>query len=138
MDSENTIVGVPDEPVAILPPPVITLNDIMSSIELVIQKEKTDKTALESIGNIGFDDLKNKLLIWGTLGFPNVYEIYRLSIVPPNTCSDGVTRGLTEYIEFCSGKSIQEHVASLQQRVQDMVVTFANMGTYISIVISRS
>jgi hypothetical protein len=141
MESEtNNIVGIPtpDEPVVILPPPVITLDDIMSSIEVVTQKELADKNTLESIGNIGFEDLKNKLLVWGTSGFPNVYEIYKITIVPPTTCSDGVKRGLTDYIQFCSGKSIQEHVAALQQRVQDIVVTFANMGSYIAVVVSRA
>lgn len=139
MDSENTIVGnSTDQPIVILPPPVISMNDILSAVEVVTQKEETDKAALESIGTMSFDDLKSKLLVWGTLGFPNVYEVRRLIITPPTVCSDGVSRGLSEYIQFCSGKSIQDHVAALQQRVQDMVITFANMGTYIAVVVSKS
>ena len=140
MDSENTIAPIPtpDEPIVILPPPVISMNDILSSVELVIQKETADKATLESIGTIGFDDLKNKLLTWGTLGFPNVYEIYRIVITPPTVCSDGVSRSLGDYIEFCSGKPIQDHVAVLQQRVQDMTISFTNMGTYIGIVVTKA
>ena len=139
MDSENTIAPIPtpDEPIVVLPPPVISMNDILSSVELVMQKEKEDKATLESIGTIGFNDLKNKLLTWGTLGFPNVYEIYRIVITPPTVCSDGVSRSLGDYIEFCSGKPIQDHVAVLQQRVQDMTISFTNMGTYIGIVVTK-
>ena len=140
MDSENTIAPIPtpDEPIVVLPPPVISMNDILSSVELVMQKEKEDKATLESIGTIGFNDLKNKLLTWGTLGFPNVYEIYRIVITPPTVCSDGVSRSLGDYIEFCSGKPIQDHVAVLQQRVQDMTISFTNMGTYIGIVVTKA
>lgn len=141
MDSEtNVIPGIPtqEEPLVILPPPVITMNDILSSVEVVSQKEQADKATLESIGNIPFDHLKNKLLVWATLGFPNVYEIHRLTITTPTVCSDGVVRNLADYIEFCSGKTIQDHVASLQQRVQDMLITFANMGTYIAVVVSKA
>lgn len=135
MDIQNT---VPEEqPVVILPPPVITMNDILSSVEVVTQKEEVDKAALESIGTMGFEELKTKLLTWGTLGFPNVYEIKRLVITPPTVCSDGVTRDLSSYIEFCSGKPIQDHVAVLQQRVQDMTISFTNMGTYIGIVVTK-
>jgi hypothetical protein len=140
MDSENTIAPIPtpDEPIVILPPPVISINDILSSVELVTQKETADKATLESIGTISFNDLKNKLLTWGTLGFPNVYEIYRIVITPPTVCSDGVSRSLGDYIEFCSGKPIQDHVAVLQQRVQDMTISFTNMGTYIGIVVTKA
>jgi hypothetical protein len=140
MDSENTIVSIitPDGPFVVLPPPVISMTDILSSVELLTQKEATDKSTLESIGAIPFDDLKSKLLTWGTLGFPNIYEIYRVAITPPTVCSDGVSRSLGDYIEFCSGKPIQDHVAVLQQRVQDMTISFTNMGTYIGIVVTKA
>jgi hypothetical protein len=139
MDSENIVIEATTEqnPV-ILPPPVITMNDILSSVEVVVQKEQNDKATLESIGTMSFEELKNKLLVWATLGFPNVYEIKKIVITPPTVCSDGVTRGLTEYIEFCSGKTMQDHVIALQQRVQDMTISFANMGTYIGIVVTKA
>lgn len=136
----NEILGIPTpgEPVVILPPPVITLDDILSSVEVVTQKEREDKANLESISTIPYETLKTKLLSWATSGFPNVYEIHKLTITPPTVCSDGVTRNLSDYIEFCSGKPIQDHVALLQQRVQGMSISFCNMGTYISIVVSRT
>lgn len=131
-------VSLADITPVILPPPVITLNDILSSVEVIAQKEQEDKATLESIALIPHETLKSKLVTWATLGFPNVYEIHRLVIIPPTICSDGVSRNLSDYIEFCSQKPMQEHVASLQQRVQDMVITFANMGSHIAIVVSRS
>ena len=136
-EDQNATIGVLDISPVILPPPIITLNDILSSVEVVTQKEQYDKAALETLATIPYDTLKSKLLTWATSGFPNVYEIYKLTITPPATCSDGVTRDLTSYIQFCSGKTIQEHVASIQTRVQDMTITFANMGSYIAVVVSK-
>lgn len=124
-----------DNPIPV--PPLITMNDILSSIEIIEQKEANDKTVLESIGNITFDTLKAKLIQWAKVGFPSAYEIYQVSVNPPSVCSDGVTRDLADYISFCSGKSIAEHVAMLQAKISDMTVSFANMGTYIAIVISK-
>lgn len=118
-------------------PAPITLNDILSTVELIEQKEATDKAALESIGAITFETLKAKLVQWAKAGFPNAYEIYQVSIVPPTVCSDGTTRDLSDYILFCSGKTIHEHVTVLQTKVTDMIVSFANMGSYIGIVISK-
>lgn len=137
---DEPVAGIPTpgEPVVILPPPVITLDDILSSVEVVTQKEREDKANLESISTIPYETLKTKLLSWATSGFPNVYEIHKLTVTPPTVCSDGVTRNLSDYIEFCSGKPIQDHVSLLQQRVQGMSISFTNMGTYIAIVVSRT
>jgi hypothetical protein len=120
------------------PPPPITIDDLLNSIEVVRQKESSDKILLENIGNISQEDLKTKLIAWAVAGFPNVYELLQVSIVPPSTCSDGISRGLAEYIQFCSGKTIHDHVNILQQKVTNIVVSFANMGNYISIVVSKA
>jgi len=119
------------------PPGPITIDDLLNSTAVILKKEADDKTALEGIGNISHEELKSKLLLWATAGFPNVYEIHRLTIVPANVCSDGITRNLSDYIIFCSGKSISEHVGVLQAKVNGMSISFANMGTYISIVVSK-
>ena len=119
------------------PPAPITIDDLLNSVEVVTQKETQDKAALESIGNMSHDELKTKLLSWATAGFPNVYEVHRVSITPPAICSDGVTRGLADYIVYCSGKTITEHVNLLSSKVTGMVISFANMGTCIAIVVSK-
>ena len=133
--TDTQIEGMPGTTVQ--PPPPITIDDLLNSTAAILKKEADDKTTLEGIGNMSYDTLKNNLLTWTSAGFPNVYEIHRVSIVPPNLCSDGVSRDLAGYIQFCSGKTINEHVAVLQARVQGMSISFANMGSYISIVVSK-
>lgn len=131
--SINDVMNITPPP----PPPPITIDDLLTSVEVLTQKENEDKTLLEGIGNMSHDTLKNKLLSWATAGFPNVYEVTRLTINPPALCSDGVHRDLSDYIVFCSGKTINEHVDVLGAKVTGMNISFANMGTYISIVVSR-
>lgn len=118
-------------------PPTISLQDILSSIEVVQNQELQDKAALESIGTISFNTLRSSLIQWANAGFPNAYEIHRVYVTPPSVCSDGVVRNLADYIVFCSGKTIHEHVDVLHERTPDIDVSFANMGGYIGIVVSR-
>jgi hypothetical protein len=114
------------------------LEDLINSVEALTKKESEDKTLLESIENMPSEDFKTKLISWAVAGFPNVYEIHRVVIVPPQKCSDGVSRGLADYIEFCSGKTINQHVEKLQEKVTGISLSFANMGTYIAIVVSKA
>lgn len=128
----------PINPTPFPPPPPISLDDLLAASEMLLKKEAEDKATLEGIGNISHDDLKNKLLSWASAGFPNVYEIHRVTITPPALCSDGVSRDLPTYIEFCSGKTISQHVELLQAKVTGMVISFANMANYIAIVVSKA
>jgi len=120
-----------------LPPPKITVADILASQEVLVQTEATHKALVDGIGQMDITNLRNKLILWGTLGFPNVYVIHEVPISPPPRCSDGVSRDLASYITFCSGKTIQEHIALLQGLVDDMTVSFTYTGSSIQIVVSK-
>lgn len=120
------------------PPAPISLADILNDIQVIQQKEAADKAALDSIGNSTAESLRPKLIAWALAGFPNAYTLLEVSVTPPAQCSDGVTRNLTDYITFCSGKTIQEHVALLQAKLADMTVSFANVGYAIAIVVSKA
>jgi hypothetical protein len=120
-----------------LPPPKITIADILASQQVLLQTEATHKTLLDGIGLMDQTSLRNKLVLWGTLGFPNVYVIHEVAVTPPSVCSDGVSRDLASYITFCSGKTIQEHIALLQGLVDDMTVSFTYTGSSIQIVVSK-
>jgi len=120
-----------------LEPSTISLADILNSAEVVTQKEANDKALLESIGTASLEEITNKLIAWATSGFPNAYPLFEISITPPVVCSDGVTRDLSAYIQFCSGKTINQHVQVLQDRMTDIIVSFANIGGSIGIVVSK-
>lgn len=120
------------------PPPPITLADILAATELIRAKEQVDKASLDAIGAQSFESLRATLIQWGVLGFPNAFPILSVAVTSPSVCSDGVTRNLADYIVFCSGKSIQEHVSELQTKLQDIVVSYANFGDHIAIVVSTA
>lgn len=119
-------------------PAPISITDLLSDVEVLQQKEAADKAALDAIGASSHDSLRPKLVAWALAGFPNAYTLVEVTVTPPPQCSDGVARDLTSYITFCSGKSIQEHVALLQEKLADMTVSFANLGYAIAVVVSRA
>ena len=99
------------------------------------QKEAADKSALDAIGGLS---LRGKLVTWATLGFPNAWTVHEVSVVPPAQCSDGVARDLAGYIQFVSGKTLAEHVATLQTRVTGITVSYAWTGSAILIVVTKA
>lgn len=129
------------ESIVIVPPPppsILSIDDLLSSVELIARKEAEDKATLESIGGMSIGTLKERLMAWAVANFPNNFEVYAVSITPPAKCSDGVSRNLPEYIEYCSGKTIVQHVEALQQKVNGIIFTFANMGTHIAIIAAKA
>lgn len=121
-----------------LPPPQITLADILAASEVVTQKEAQDKAMLESIGTISFETLRVTLIQWAKAGFPNASPLYSVGITPPETCSDGVRRSLSDYVPFVTGKTMTELIAPLQARCPEFVVSFATTGPEILVVVSRA
>lgn len=115
---------------------VLSLDDILNDHSILVAKEAQDKATLDQIGSQHVSALKPKLVEWVGAGKPNAYPIMILDIQPPATCSDGVSRGLSDYITFCSGKSIEEHVAMLQAKLLGMSVSYANISGQVAIVVS--
>lgn len=118
-------------------PDILTLTDLLGDREVLLAKETADRIILETIGGQSTSTLKPKLIDWVIKGYPNVYPILNVCIQPPPSCSDSVSRSLTDYITFCSGKTINEHVAILQAKLPDIIVSFSYDGASISIVVSR-
>jgi hypothetical protein len=120
------------------PPDVLTLSDLLSDQSVVVAKEQADKTLLETIGTQVIGNLRPKLVEWVLKGYPPAFPILSLDIHPPSVCSDGLPRNLPDYIEFCSGKTINDHVALLQAKLPDIQVSFANIGGITTIVVLKA
>jgi len=138
IDVSSLLFDVSGAAIVPTPPPQITLADILAAAEIVAQKEAQDKAMLESIGTISFETLRVTLIQWAKNGFRNATPIYSVAITPPETCSDGVHRGLGEYIEFVSGQTMTDLIAPLQARCPEFVISFATTGPEILIVVSRA
>jgi len=130
---------IPTPAPAPAPAPPLSLSDILAAGDLLIQKEAADKATLESIGAMTMAELRSYLIVWGRLGFPNAHVISSFTMICPSVCSDGVAgRSLGEYIVFCSGKTLSEHIEVLQAKVTpDIQFGFADFGGTIGIVVTR-
>jgi len=122
----------------VLPPPApISIEDLMNTVEVMVQKEADDKAALERMGAVTADQLRPSLVEWAIAKFPDFYEIYRITIVPPQKCSDGAIRQMAQYIEFCSGKPFEYYVDRIREKVTGIKIDFSNKGGYLAILASR-
>ena len=117
-------------------PDAISLDDLLNDHSIIVAKEAADKASLDQIGSQHVSAFRPKLVEWIGLGKPHAYPILLLDIHPPTKCSDGVSRNLPDYITFCSGKSIEEHVGLLQAKLSGMSVSFANIQGQVAIVVS--
>ncbi len=118
-------------------PYIIRMSDILGTLQVDRARETQDKEKFDKIATLPYSDVRATLLQWATLGFPNAHTLYEIPISVPPMCSDGVVRNLDQYITFCSGKSIQEHVALLQVRMPDFAVGFVYTGNSIRLVVSQ-
>ncbi len=124
----------PDDPPGPPPPDILTLADLLSDQSVVQSKEEEDKNTLETIWNRPVSDFRPKLVEWVLKGKPSAFPLFLLDIKPPPRCSDGEVRDLATYIEFCSGKSIADHVALLQAKLPDIQLSFMNLNGSIAVV----
>lgn len=138
-DASGTSVYPPSsdiDPVFLAPPPpdVLTLADLLNDQTVIVSKEQADKELLDAIGTQRVENFRAKLLDWVLKGRPTFFPLYEANIYPPPKCSDGQTRGLADYIQYCSGKTIEEHTALLQAKLPDIPITFANVRGIVTIV----
>jgi hypothetical protein len=137
MDLSGILLHDPTHPGPPPPPDILTLSDLLSDQSVIVSKEQADKTLLDTIGTQTVSNLRSKLVEWVLKGQPTTFPLLSLNIQPPSCCSDGVSRDLADYIQFCSGKTIQEHVAILQAKLPDITVSFANMCGITTVVVLK-
>jgi hypothetical protein len=119
-------------------PDVLTMDDIMNDHGVILAKEQADRSLIESIGTTSVLSLKPKFVEWYSKGCPPCYPIFSITVVPPAQCSDGVSRSMQEYVEFCTGQPIPYHVSLFQAKLPDIQVSFANFNGSIAVVVSKA
>lgn len=141
MDTSGLVTPLPDpNNVVESPPPppdILTFAEIANDHTLLVAKEAADGAALRAIGTTSVLGLKPVFVDWYSKGCPNSFPVYGVTIVPPALCSDGVARSLPEYITFCSGAPIRDHVAAFQAKLPDIRVSYANLQGAISVIVSK-
>jgi hypothetical protein len=116
---------------------IITLDELITSQEVLKQKENEDKLIIDQLDNPNPIELKAKLYQWAIQKFPDSFPVFSVTISPPSVCSDGITRELYDYIEYCSGTNIRDRLLSLQSKLQGIQVLNSYSGNTITIHVSK-
>jgi len=110
------------------PTPLISIEDLLSSQEILLQIEELNKKNLELLN---VTTLKKNLLAWAAAGFTDSINVYSFPIQKPPvvtglyTCSDGVNRTIWDYIVFFLGYPILTLVERIQGTLKDINLTFS-------------
>ena len=121
------------------PPPeiVLSLADIQREHDVLVAQESGVRQQItESILNVGAFALKPRLLEWATQGYPNNFSLVSVTVRIPEVCSDGVQRSIHPYIEFCSGMTLTDIVATVQQKISGIVLVYSYTVDTFSILLT--
>lgn len=118
-------------------PYIVTLDELLASHNVVVQKEAEDRAAVSTFLFPEGEDIRPKLFEWANKGFPTIYPLRSISLSPPVTCSDGQVRNTVQYAEFLRGNNISQSVSTLQGKMPGLEVTFSHTATNLTLHVSR-
>ena len=108
--------------------PILSLDDLVNSYELEIEKEAIDRATIASFMNPSYDALKEMLKPWAKVGFPPGYSMSSVNLNVPTVCADGVSRSLTFYFEYLLGVPIATALETLAASTTGMIFTYSHDG----------
>jgi hypothetical protein len=118
-------------------PYIATLDELLSSYESTLARETADRSALSVLVNPSRESFRTQLFQWAAAGFPNGYIIQNISINPPNICSDGVTRNVGKYVEYCIGTDLGSVIQSMSALMNGINPSWSTYGNTIRIHVTR-
>lgn len=117
--------AMPEPEVSITSSPyIITIDELTTTQGAIIQKEIADKQALFDVFQPNQDTLKNRLVIWASLGFPSDWVVFTAKTDTPVVCSDGQVRSYYDYVLYLLGQSIQSFLDILNSQVLGVCFNF--------------
>jgi hypothetical protein len=138
----TTYPDLPQEPPTTYPDlpqePLVRLDDLLNEPTVRLAAEQQDRDRIGMISSPDPTIVRTRLREWAIAGFPQFTQLLSIDISPPTVCSDGVARHIADYIPFVSGKSMEDHIASLRAKLPDFRVDYEYTGTRIRILVSRA
>ena len=117
-------------------PQYATLDELMASHAVIAAKEAVDRNALVSFFNPDREQFRIQLFQWASAGFPDLYIIKEISLTPPNTCSDGVSRDFYSYVRYLI--EITNSEVKLQSLVPGISISYSYQSSSIRMHIMKS
>lgn len=104
---------------------IITLQELIASNEYITFKEQTDLSTLQQFLNPTNDQMRTRLLVWATAGFPVAFTLFETTIDPPEICSDGTKRSRFEYIGFLLKRPLGHFLRDLEAKVPGVGLSYS-------------
>jgi hypothetical protein len=120
------------------PPHIATLDELMASHAAVVAKENADKQTLSVLKTNLRDTFRPSLFQWAAIEFPDIYIVKTFTIVPPPVCSDGVTRDVFGYLNYCLGMSLGDLISQIQSKVEGIQFSHSILGNTLRLHVSKA
>ena len=111
------------------PPSILSLDDLLNTVDYELQKEIDDKVIVNSFMSPGYDVLKTMLKPWAKAGFPTSFLISSIELKVPPVCADGVSRSLSFYFEYLLGVSITTALQNMAANTTGMSFSYSHNGS---------
>jgi hypothetical protein len=103
---------------------ITTIDELTSTQGAIVQKESTDRSALQTVFQPNSDTLKSQLVSWAAQGFPANWVVFTAQTDPPPVCSDGQTRAFYDYVQYLLSSSVQSFITTLNAQVLGVSFNF--------------
>ena len=119
-------------------PMVADINELLASYGAIKNQEAADKATLIVLVNETRDTLRPPLFTWAAMRFPAIYVLQEFSINPPQICSDGVSRGIVDYVGYVLGQDMGQIIATIQALCIGVTISYSFMGNVLRIHVSKN
>lgn len=117
---------------------IATLDELMASHGAIVNKEADDRATVSVLLNESRETLRAPLFQWAAAGFPNAWVAQSFTLEAPPTCSDGVSRNIYEYFEFCLGTNMGDLIASIQTKLSGIQISYSFQGNTLRLHVSKA
>jgi len=119
------------------PPHIATLEELMASHEATVNKEAADRETLWVLLNESRETLRAPLFRWAAARFPAGWVVQSFTLDIPPTCSDGISRSVYDYFEYCLGTDMGRMIANIQSKLTDIQVSYSFQGNTLRLHVSK-
>jgi len=115
------------------PQPTIRMSDVLADQAVYLQQEAADRNKFVPLLYPDLNDIRGKLVGWAARNFQGSCDLVVIDIATPNICSDGMQRTFFDYIQLVSGKTVAEHMKTLEPILPDFQVAYSYTRTQLRV-----
>ncbi len=119
-------------------PHIATIEELMASYGAIVNKETADKKTVSALLNENRESMRVPLFQWAAAGFPGIWIVQSFTIDPPSICSDGVSRELSEYFDYCLGKPLADALVDIQSKLTGITLSISFQGNTLRLHVTKN